>query len=59
MQLQVAPVHAGSLDRPVAWGGSPESAVLCCGPSCDDFGDEDARVISDVWVVCAASDAEA
>lgn len=59
LQLQATPVYYRSVDRPVAWGGSPESAILCCGPSWDDLGDEDAWVISDVGVVCAASDAEA
>lgn len=38
---------------------SPEPSVLGGGSSRYDFGDEDARVFTDVRVVCAACDAEA
>ena len=38
---------------------SPEPSVLGSGSSRYDFGDEDARVFTDVRVVCAARDAEA
>lgn len=38
---------------------SPQASILCCSSSRDDLGDEDAGVITDVWVICPSSYAKA
>lgn len=31
---------------------SPEPAILSCCTTRDDLGDEDSRIVSDVWIIC-------
>lgn len=37
----------------------PEASILCCSSSRDDFGNKNSRVITNVWVICPSSYAEA
>jgi len=45
-------------DARTAGGVVPESAVDGGGATVEYLGDEDAVVVDDVWVVCAAGDAQ-